>query len=337
MTIHHFNYKMLTNLYRIDLLLSDTTSKEAIDRLQLTQQAAAHSYQIVSLLARQMKSQGAATCQSIPAGGIAGGILKALCFTITLFGLVTQYAVEYLTLSTWIATANTYVAQNQKKPNYAKLNYGLIFEDREWNFQSLNVINDNMYNQHTEVRNQLQTRHQQMVNDINMNTVNAINEQTCVILRAMGAECDTSGRRLEGEVPEVNVEVWWPDNASGEQTPWAQQRTTDRSVDMILETVNPSFQPSADPSTSTQPSGRKPKHDKEDVNGENNLFGNRALASALGDINDKINSIEDNIDREMTDIKGDIAEIKTQMSTLMGMMTDILNEKGEGEGESTSL
>ena len=143
-------YETLT--FVSNCILSDKTSKKAINALELTQQAAAHSFQIVSLIGRKQTQQAQTICQSIAGGGAIGGIAQALCFLATLFAQITIFALEFVTLTLWIATATTFVRMNQKKPNYAKLNYGLIFEDREWNFQSLNVINDNIYNQHMVVR-----------------------------------------------------------------------------------------------------------------------------------------------------------------------------------------
>lgn len=151
MTINCVNIKKNAHS-RIELFLSDKTSKPAIDALQIAQQAAAHSFQIVSFLGRKQTQFAKTVCNSIPGGGAIGGIAQAVCFLATLFTKITISALEFVTLSLWIATANTFVRMNQKKPNYAKLNYGLIFEDREWNFQSLNVINDNIFNQHMVVR-----------------------------------------------------------------------------------------------------------------------------------------------------------------------------------------
>ena len=185
-----------------------------------------------------------------------------------------------------------------------------------------------------------------MVNDININTVKTANEQACQIINALGGKCTTSGRRLEsGEVPEVNIEVSWPENARGMQNVWSQLRSTDRSVDKLLEDVN------VEEPTVKRGKGRKPKHDKEDDNG-GSLFGNRALAiesednfSVLKDVTQTLHVIEDNlsvmkrdIDREMSDMKGDIAdmkgdiaEIKTQMSMLVDVMSALLVEKDESE------
>jgi hypothetical protein len=214
------------------------------------------------------------------------------------------------------------------------------------------------------LREQLQDTHNKMVNDINMNTVKTANEQACQIINALGGICTTSGRRLEsGEVPEVNIEVSWPENARGMQDVWSQLRSTDRSVDKLLEDAN-----AEEPAKRGK--GRKPKHDKEDDNRGSSLFGNRALAiesenncSVLKDVAQTLHEIEDNlsvmkrdinqemsdsrgyiaemkrdIDREMSDMKGDIAdmkgdiaEIKTQMSMLVDVMSALLAEKDESE------
>jgi len=66
------------------------------------------------------------------------------------------------------------------------------------------------------MRDQLQERHEQMVNDINQITVDTANELGCQIIIAMDGECQPSRRRLlEGEKPKVEIEVTWPENVNG--------------------------------------------------------------------------------------------------------------------------
>ena len=66
------------------------------------------------------------------------------------------------------------------------------------------------------MRDQLQERHEQMVNDINQITVDTANELGCQIIIAMDGECQPSRRRLlEGEKPKVEIEVTWPVDSVG--------------------------------------------------------------------------------------------------------------------------
>ena len=91
---------------------------------------------------------------------------KLVQFLAFLIGFFTYYA----TLVAYHVTSLAYESAAITKPNYAKGNYkNLIYFDK-WTTYALQTINKNINEQHTQVREELQTRHTTVVNYVNAYT-----------------------------------------------------------------------------------------------------------------------------------------------------------------------
>lgn len=219
---------------------NDPTS-DALQKLQLVQQASWTTYQTAMFLTRQLNA-GSKKCgaflvvvlgQSDPAYNICMGWawLASLLLMIA----------ELAALLAWDGTSNAMVALTQDQTNWAKETYHFltqhVFGDDDatsdpWLPKSLDIINTNIYNQHTQVRNELQSRHTQMVNDINQETVDVANCMGCQINQMLGGSCDPtdpaecptdSRRRLEHKLSSMS----WPadDDFEGGDNPWEVLKT----------------------------------------------------------------------------------------------------------------
>jgi len=115
-----------------------------------------------------------------------------------------------------------------------------IFDD--WNYNSLVAINKNIMAQHTAMRGNLQTRHEDMTNVINKWTTQAVNGIGCHIMIPLGAAACTDGGDSS-----VELNVQW---LGSYQSLWEKLDSP------IQPSTTPSFsgQPSTHPSVSSIPS-----------------------------------------------------------------------------------
>ena len=291
--------------------------------MQWVQQYTWTSFQTALAFGRSDVETGWKFCETLTPniGGWAQGICKFLQIIFVIFASLG----EYVALTSWTIASDSYVGVSQQKVNYAKENYDLLFDDRQWMYKSLNTINSNINDQHITMRDQLEARHTLMVNDINQNTVDSVNDLGCQIFQALDGTC-TSRRRLSSDGKsrlELDVIWHWEGKAVGFMEMVA------RSVKMMIgESKN-------------QPRGKgnkkKPKDEKSgsqlftnEDNTEEGESGNRGMMAvgyeALEEkLDDVYNSVAD-VKTDVVDMKADVVDMKGRMDAMEGRMDRMENK-----------
>ena len=237
-----------------------------------------------------------------------------------------------------VTSGDAYVGVSQQKVNYSKLNYDLLFDDGKWVYKSLNIINNNINEQHITMRDQLEARHTLMVNDINQNTVDSVNDLGCQIFLALDGTC-TSRRRLDSNgKSKVEFDVTW--QWEGEHVSFMEM--VGHSVKMMIGDLK------------TQPRGKgnkkKPKSGKSGsqlfTNNEDNFeegeSGNHRGMMAVGyealeeKLDEVYNSVAD-VKTDVADVKTDVADVKTDVVNTEGKMDAIEDKVNAIEGKVNAI
>jgi len=326
--------------------------------LQVATTEAANSYEFIkSFIDDKSFKSDDFICKQIN-GGLAALTLalQATCYIIALVFLLIGWVSKGLAFGIVVATSTAYDSIVVTNENYAQDIYYNMFDDDgwvKWVYQSLNTINNNIHNENTEMLEQLQKRHTEMVNDINTVTVDTANNLGCQIFEAMGGTC-TTRRRLNSEgLPTVNLDVSWN---------WKGQAVS------FMELVGESVKDKIGDACGSKPRGKgnkKPKSDKsgsnlftnegdEDENENRELMevGFEALVEeklggvydSVADMKSKMNMIEGKMNMvegkmnafevDIADIRGkvdaieaDVTDMKGKMDTIIEMMTQLLGQE----------
>ena len=296
---------------------------KASNAMQWTQQYSWTSFQTALSLTRNKDNNAWKACETINPNplGIPQGICKVLGFVLVLLTWVD----EYVSLVFWVMSSDAYVGVSQQKVNYAKLNYDLLFDDRKWVYKSLNIINNNINDQHITMRDQLEARHTLMVNDINQNTVDSVNDLGCQIIQALGGTC-TSRRRLDSNgKSKVGFDVTW--HHEGEPVSFMEK--VGRSVKMVIGDMK------------TQPRGKgnkkKPKPGKSgsqlftnEDNVEEGESGNRGMmAVGYEALEEKLDEVYNSVADVKTDVVNTEGKMDAVETDIAGMKADVADMKGK--------
>ena len=247
-------------------------------------------------------------CRAIPN---PWGVPQAVCEGFLLFVFFVLFALETLSLITWVVADIMYTKQKQTSVNYSKLNYNLIFDDRQWVYQSLNTINNNINIQNTEMLQDLHDEHNKMVNDINTITVNTANELGCEIIEALDGTC-TTRRRLNSEgKPVVGFEVTW------------HSKERNQAVS-FMELIGESIKDKIGDACGSKPRGKGNKKPKSDKSGSN-LFANEDDGNEEEGSNRDLMEVgfEALMEEKLDGVYDSVTDIKTNVNVMEGNVANV--------------
>ncbi|EJK76988.1 hypothetical protein THAOC_01211, partial [Thalassiosira oceanica] len=155
----------------------------------------------------------------------------------------------YLQTKKASSAASTYNGEE-----YTKATYNTLIQHDQWNHDALGVINKNMINQHTQMRKELQNRHQDITNDVNQYTtcianylgVEIISRLPGTTVGPLSSLCaqllGLNGRRLEDGAEAqndrpFNIEVAWDEGSvvKQQQASMEMERDILEKEDSIME------------------------------------------------------------------------------------------------------
>ena len=213
----------------------------------------------------------------------------------------------------------------------------------------MGTINKNIFKQHSEVRTQLQTRHEQMVNDINQESVDIANElgdyieqvadmifsHHTTILEALGATVTISesstatsgsgGRRLQERMLPTELDVTWPEGLSSF---WHKLQVLDINTEDIINWAKTlkagvvSIQhaldievPGEEPEEPREKRGKKhrPKHEKRRLamNAEEKASLSEAFQANMIDKVEELKSDMEDVTSKIETIETKVEELKS--------------------------
>jgi len=193
--------------------------------------------------------------------------------------------------------------------------YDNSIETDAWTYKSFNILNQNVHEQHKSMRDQLQSRHEHMVNDINQITVDTANDLGCQLIIALDGECEPSRRRLEaGGKPRVELAVKWPEISDGPGILGNLSRVR-TAVKRVMEKLDIDINSDTDQSKS----GKKGKQNKQRRLIESE--GEDALEGQLAEMKGSITSIE-----------GKVSAMEDKMDAIVGMLSLLVDRKNKEGG-----
>lgn len=312
--------------------------------LQVATTEAANSYEFIKEFTDNGNRKDDFICKQIDSG-FAGLTLalQAICYVVVFAFLLIGWVSKSIAFAFVVATSTAYNSIVVTNENYAQDIYYNMFDDDgwvKWMYQSLNTINNNIHNENTEMLQDLQDRHEQMVNDINSNTVDTANNLGCQIFEAMGGTCTTRRRLSSNDLHEVALDVTWH---------WQGQAMG------FMEMVGESVKAKIGDACESKPRGKGNKKPKSDKSGSN-LFANEEeddaeesnnrdltevgfealMEEKLDGVYDSVTDIKTNVnvmEGNVADVKTDVVDMKDKMNMVEGKMNafeaDIADMKGK--------